>query len=182
MLTESQLVEECIREKRRAQYMLYKKYAATMHGVCMRYSKSSAEAEDLLQEGFIKVFQKISTFRGQGSLEGWIRRIMVNHALNYLKSRRLMFVEEDPQRFSEKVADEPDPANEEPLFSPQMMMEAVQELPDGYKVVFNLYVFEEYSHKEIAEELGISENTSKSQLSRARRYLRNHLQKKLTAS
>lgn len=182
MLTESQLVEECIREKRRAQYMLYNRYAATMLGVCMRYSKSPEEAEDLMQEGFIKVFQKISTFRGQGSLEGWIRRIMVNHALNYLKMRKLVFVEEDPERFSEKMADETDPRNEEPLYSPQMMMEAVQNLPDGYKVVFNLYVFEGFSHKDIADELGISENTSKSQLSRARRYLRNHLQKKLPSS
>jgi RNA polymerase sigma-70 factor (ECF subfamily) len=107
---------------------------------------------------------------------------MVNHALNYLKMRKLVFVEEDPERFSEKMVDETDPMNEEPLYSPQMMMDAVQNLPDGYKVVFNLYVFEGFSHKDIANELGISENTSKSQLSRARRYLRNHLQKKLPSS
>jgi len=96
---------------------------ATMMTLCMRYCKNREEAEDLLQEGFIKVFQKISTFRGQGSLEGWIRRILINH-------------------------------------------------PEGYRIVFNLYVFENYSHKEIADQLGISENTSKSQLSRARGYLR----------
>jgi RNA polymerase sigma-70 factor (ECF subfamily) len=142
-----------------------------MMTLCMRYCKNREEAEDLLQEGFIKVFQKISTFRGQGSLEGWIRRILINHALNNIKARKLVFLEEDPQKMGERLADEGGQYEEE-LYSPEMMLKAIQELPEGYRIVFNLYVFENYSHKEIADHLGISENTSKSQLSRARGYLR----------
>jgi RNA polymerase sigma factor (sigma-70 family) len=128
-----------------------------------------------LQEGFLKVFDKIATFRGQGSLEGWIRRIMINHALNYLKARKMIFIEEDPQRWSEHLPDDHEPDGPDELFAPDVMLKAVQGLPDGYRIVFNLYVFEGFSHKEIAESLSISENTSKSQLSRARRYLRKFL-------
>ena len=175
MLKESELIEECIRQKRQAQYTLYERYASTMLAVCMRYSKNREEAEDLMQEGFLKVFDKIATFRGQGSLEGWIRRIMTNNALNYLKTRKLKFVEEDPQRWSERLPDDPLPDGNEELYSPDVMLRAIHQLPDGYRIVFNLYVFEGFSHKEIAESLNISENTSKSQLSRARRYLRNLL-------
>jgi RNA polymerase sigma factor (sigma-70 family) len=171
ILQESHIIEGCLKHQRKAQYALYERYAPVMMTVCMRYCKSREEAEDLLQEGFIKVFQKISTFRGQGSLEGWIRRILVNHALNNIKARKLAITDEDPQKMGERLADESDPYEEE-LYTPEMMLKAIQALPDGYKVVFNLYVFENYSHKEIADSLGISENTSKSQLSRARAYLR----------
>lgn len=171
MLQESHIVEGCIKQQRKAQYALYERYAGTMMTLCMRYCKNREEAEDLLQEGFIKVFQKISTFRGQGSLEGWIRRILINHALNNIKARKLVFLEEDPQKMGERLADEGGQYEEE-LYSPEMMLKAIQELPEGYRIVFNLYVFENYSHKEIADHLGISENTSKSQLSRARGYLR----------
>ncbi len=146
--------------------------------MCMRYSRNREEAEDLLQEGFIKVFDKISTFRGQGSLEGWIRRIMINHALNVIKARKMVLLHEDPQRWSDHLADDPEPEEEDDLYTPAMMMDAVQELPDGYRLVFNLYVIEGFNHREIADSLGISENTSKSQLSRARKYLRNCLAEK----
>jgi len=171
MLNEAELIKECIRHKRSAQYALYERYSPVMLTVCMRYSKNTEEAEDLLQEGFLKVFDKIATFRGQGSLEGWIRRIMINHALNAIKAKKLVFMDEDPQRLSEFLPDDP-PDGEEELYPPEMMMKAVQELPEGYRIVFNLYVFEELSHKEIADTLNISENTSKSQVSRARRHLR----------
>jgi RNA polymerase sigma-70 factor (ECF subfamily) len=160
--------------------MLYERYAGVMLAVCMRYSKNREEAEDLLQEGFIKVFDKISTFRGHGSLEGWIRRIMINNALNYIKSKKLMYINEDPQRWSEHLPDETRTEGEQELYTPEMMLKAVQELPEGYRIVFNLYVMEGFNHREIAESLGISENTSKSQLSRARRYLRNILALKYT--
>lgn len=175
MLDEAALIDECIRHRRKAQFTLYERYASTMLIVCLRYSKNREEAEDLMQEGFLKVFDKIATFRGQGSLEGWIRRIMVNNALNYLKSKKLLFVEEDPQRLGDQLPDDHPADAAEELYTPEAMLRAVQELPDGYRIVFNLYVFEGYSHKEVAESLGISENTSKSQLSRARRYLRNYL-------
>lgn len=175
MLNEAALIDECIRQKRKAQFALYERFAPVMLSVCMRYSRNREEAEDLLQEGFLKVFDKIATFRGQGSLEGWIRRIMVNNSLNYLKSRKLIMVEEDPQKMGESLADDHPADIPDDLYSPEVMLRAVQQLPDGYRVVFNLYVFEGYSHREVADSLGISENTSKSQLSRARRYLRNYL-------
>ncbi len=175
MLNEAELIEGCVRHNRKAQCILYERYASTMLAVCMRYSRNREEAEDLMQEGFLKVFDKLATFRGQGSLEGWIRRIMINLTLNYLKSKKLVFIEEDPQRLGERLTDDSITDGPDELYSPDTMLRAVQELPDGYRVVFNLYVFEGFSHKEIADALGISENTSKSQLSRARRYLRNHL-------
>lgn len=172
MLNEAELIEGCIQKKRSVQCALYERYASTMLAVCMRYSKNREEAEDLMQEAFLKVFDKIATFRGQGSLEGWIRRIMINHALNYLKSKKIQFIEEDPQRMSETLSDDHKSEGNEELYSPEMMLKAVQQLPEGYRIVFNLYVFEGFSHREIAESLDVSENTSKSQLSRARKYLR----------
>ncbi|MFH1160375.1 MAG: RNA polymerase sigma factor [bacterium] len=161
-----------MKEKRRAQYILYQYFAPPMLSLCMRYCRNREEAEDVLQEGFVKIFQKISTFRQSGSLEGWVRRIMINQAINHLKARKLVFLDTDPERLGEWIPDEKESDQAEELYSPDEMTRAIQELPPGYKVVFNLYVFEGYSHKEIADKLNISKNTSKSQLSRARSYLR----------
>ncbi len=172
------IINGCIKEKRRAQYMLYQHFASPMLALCMRYCRNRMEAEDVLQEGFIKIFQKISTFRQSGSLEGWVRRIMINQAINHLKAKKLVFLDTDPYTLGNWIPDEAPADQAEQLFKPEELMEAIQELPPGYKVVFSLYVFEGYSHKDIAEELEISENTSKSQLSRARNYLRKNLTKK----
>jgi len=161
--------------------MLYQHFAPPMLSLCKRYCRNREEAEDVLQEGFIKIFQKISTFRQSGSLEGWIRRIMINQAINHIKARKLVFLDTDPYQLGSRVADEK-PAEQEQLFKPEDLRKAIHELPPGYKVVFNLYVFEGYSHKEIADELNISENTSKSQLSRARSYLRKVLSEKKNSS
>jgi len=152
--------------------VLYRHFAPVMLSLCMRYCRNREEAEDILQEGFIKIFQKISTFRQSGSLEGWVRRIMINQAINHLKAKRLVFMDEDPQRISNRIVDSDTGDQDEVPYTPTEMLSAIQKLPPGYKVVFNLYVFEGYSHKEIAAELNISENTSKSQLSRARTFLR----------
>lgn len=168
------IIEGCIKQRRRAQNMLYQHFASPMLGLCMRYCRNREEAEDVLQEGFIKIFQKISTYRQSGSLEGWIRRIMINHAINHLKAKKMVFLDTDPQELGNRIPVE-EKGEEEWLYKPDELMKAVQELPPGYKVVFNLYVFEGYSHKEIADELNISENTSKSQLSRARTFLRKTL-------
>ena len=165
------VIEGCIKKKRKAQYMLYQHFATPMLFLCMRYCRNREEAEDVVQEAFIKIFQKISTFRQSGSLEGWIRRIMINQAINHLKAKKLVFLDTDPYQLGNRFADEKPPEQEQP-FKPEVLQKAIHELPAGYKVVFNLYVFEGYSHKEIADELSISENTSKSQLSRARSYLR----------
>jgi len=169
------IIEGCMKEKRRAQYMLYQHFAPPMLALCMRYCRNREEAEDVLQEGFIKIFQKISTFRQSGSLEGWIRRIMINQAINHLKAKKMVFLDTDPQMLGNRIPDEGPAEQVEQLYKPEEVLEAIQALPPGYKVVFNLYVFEGYSHREIAEELEISENTSKSQLSRARNYLRKTL-------
>ncbi len=175
MSLEPGIIEGCVKKKRKAQYMLYQHFAPPMLALCMRYCRNRMEAEDVLQEGFIKIFQKISTFRQSGSLEGWIRRIMINQAINHLKAKKLVLLDTDPYTLGNWIADEGSADQGEQVYKPEELMEAIQQLPPGYRVVFNLYVFEGYSHKNIADELEISENTSKSQLSRARNYLRKTL-------
>lgn len=125
------------------------------------------EAEDVLVASFTKIFDKIDQFKGEGSFEGWIRRIVVNEALTWLRKNRSMYVETD----LEKADFEPDYENASNHLEAEDLLRMIQQLPTGYQIVFNLYAIDGYSHKEIAEQLNISENTSKSQLSRARVYL-----------
>jgi RNA polymerase sigma factor (sigma-70 family) len=172
MRLEPNIIEGCMKNDRKAQFELYRHFAPPMLVLCLRYCRNREEAEDVLQEGFIKVFRKISSFRQSGSLEGWIRRIMINQALNHLKARKQIFLDTDPYQLGNCIPDEGAEEENGLLYSPEKVMKAIQELPPGYRVVFNLYVFEQYSHKEIADELNISENTSKSQLSRARAFIR----------
>ena len=162
------LFEGCRRGDRKAQESLYKTLASRMMGLCMRYEKDTFEAEDVLQMGFVKVFQKISDFRGEGSFEGWIRRIMVNTAIeSYRKNlRNLNLVDID------EVYDQPQNTFDMSGLELKDLLKLVQQLPNGYRLVFNLYVIEGYSHKEIANQLGITEGASKSQLSRARAILK----------
>ncbi len=160
------LVVGCKQGDRKAQEALYKQLSAKMMGVCMRYAPNKADAEDVLQMGFVKMFQKIHDFNQQGSFEGWVRRIMVNTAIELYRKKVRSFHLVDLEDVDEGV--------EESALSQlavQDLMQLVQNLPDGYRLVFNLYAIEGYSHKEIAEQLGISEGGSKSQLSRARAYL-----------
>jgi len=143
-----------------------------MLAICLRYSKSRDEAEDLVQEGFLKIFHNINTYRKHGSLEGWIKRIMINHALNqYKKNRKIPFAE-DVEEINENeiISFDEEVENIEPV-QPEALLAMIQSLPEGYRMVFNLYVFEGYSHKEIAETMNFSENTSKTQLMKARRQL-----------
>jgi len=175
MVSEDKIVKDCISGKRYAFDLLYKKYAASMLGLCMRYCKNKAEAEDVLQEGFIKVFKNICKFRQDGSFEGWMKRIMVNTSINNyysnIKHNNKISIDENIENiFSDEDDNNIDVGNGG--ISSGQMMELIQELPDGYRIVFNLYVFEDYSHKEIAEMINVSENTSKSQLSKARKSLR----------
>lgn len=144
-----------------------------MLGVCMRYAKDRYEAEDMLQMGFVKVFQKVKEFRSEGSFEGWIRRIMVNTAIEtYRKNQRSMNVVD-----IDEVYDAPQVTFDMNGLEVKDLLRLIQQLSDGYKLVFNLYAIEGYSHKEIAEQLGISEGASKSQLSRARAILKEKLKK-----
>lgn len=166
--TVDSLLEGCKKGDRKAQESLYKALSSKMMGVCMRYAKDTNEAEDVLQMGFVKVFQKVSEFRGDGSFEGWIRRIMVNTAIeSYRKNlRNLNVVDID------EVYDQPQSTFDMSGLEMKDLLKMVQELSNGYRLVFNMYVIEGFSHKEIAAELGISEGASKSQLSRARSILK----------
>ena len=142
-----------------------------MYGICYRYVRDAAEAEDILIIAFTRIFEKINQFKSEGSFEGWIRRIIVNEALTHLRRNRSMYLETD----LEQVDREPDYDKLHDHLEEEDLLKMIQELPTGYRIVFNLYAIEGYSHKEIANQLGISENTSKSQLSRARTYLQKML-------
>jgi RNA polymerase sigma-70 factor (ECF subfamily) len=154
--------------KKYYQDLLYHKYASKMFGVCFRYSQDKYKAEDILQESFIKVFQSLDRFRKEGSLEGWIRRIVVNTSLEEHRKNVHMYPVSD---FEEAVLE----YSEEEVLSgiaADELMSMLDQLSPGYRTIFNLYAIEGYSHKEIAEMLGISEGTSKSQLARARMLLK----------
>jgi len=175
---EEDLLKKAIAGEHSAIEVLYDRYAPTLMGVCFRYCGNRDDAEDILHDGFIKIIGKIRNFkiRADGSPEAWMRRIMVNTALNFLRSRlkEKKFVDIDPIIDRIWVHDEED-AEPEAIYlqlSREQVMGLVCELPVGYRTVFNLFVFEQYGHKEIAKLLGCSENTSKSQLSKARALLR----------
>lgn len=171
--TERELVLGCQNGDRRCQELLYTRYARRMYAVCLRYARHELEAQDLLQEGFIRVYEKLGAFRMEGSLEGWIRRIMVHTAIN--QYRRKAFQNE---RFGlEHLPEEPVPARALEHLGAQELMALVAQLPDGYRHVFNLYAIEGYDHSEIAQMLGCGESTSRSQLSKARRFLQERIQR-----
>lgn len=167
-VSETEIVEGCLAGKKYYQDLLYHKYASKMFGVCFRYSQDKYKAEDILQESFIKVFQSLDRFRKEGSLEGWIRRIVVNTSLEEHRKNVHMYPVSD---FEEAVLE----YSEEEVLSgiaADELMSMLDQLSPGYRTIFNLYAIEGYSHKEIAEMLGISEGTSKSQLARARMLLK----------
>ncbi|RZK80382.1 MAG: RNA polymerase sigma factor [Pedobacter sp.] len=161
------LLEGCKAGNRKMQEALYMQTSSKMLAVCMRYAKDRMEAEDVLQMGYIKVFKKVQEYRGDGAFEGWIRRIMVNTAIeSYRKNLRSMNVVP-----IEDAYEQPSTGFDFSRLGMQDLLRLIQNLADGYRVVFNMYAIEGYSHKEISETLGISEGASKSQLSRARAIL-----------
>ncbi|RYY66855.1 MAG: sigma-70 family RNA polymerase sigma factor [Chitinophagaceae bacterium] len=178
MISESDLVEGCRQGDRKLQKELYERFAPKMFGVCLRYAGATEEAEDILQEGFVKVFNKIGSFRGEGSFEGWIRRIIVNTAIEHF--RRKTYLQPVTEREEETM--ESDYLSVLDSLAEKDIIGLVQQLSPGYRSVFNMYVVEGYTHKQIGELLGISEGTSKSQLSRAKAILqdlvRTHLDQK----
>lgn len=173
MENQDEILKGCVNGKRQAQNTLYRQFAAKMYGVCLRYAKDSTDAEDILQDGFVKVFQHIGSFKNEGSLEGWIRRIIVNTALEKFRKKNPLY----PVGEIYEVAKNLKYDDIDGHIAVQELMGLVQKLPPGYKVVFNLYAIEGYSHKEISEQLGISEGTSKSQLARARATLQEEVVK-----
>jgi RNA polymerase sigma-70 factor, ECF subfamily len=175
-LPDAELVKGCLEGNTSYQQLLYKQFASRMLTVCMRYTTNRAEAEDILQECFIKVFEKLWQFKGAGSLEGWIRRIAVNKCLEHLRKAAQIF----------PIVDIEDVGNDfygrEEIVShiaADDLLRMIQELPPRYRLVFNLYVFEEMPHKEIAKQLGISEGTSKSNLFDAREILKKKIRKNM---
>ena len=167
----TQLIEDCKAGKQSAQSQLYKAFAPVLFGVCMRYARDVTEAEDTLHEGFLIIFRKIDQFAGKGSFEGWMKRIMVNIALEKFRKRFRLHTVEDINVYDSKVATDDVYAQ----MNANQLMEIIQELPPRYKMVFNLYAIDGYNHKEIAEMMGIAEGTSKSNLARARKIVQDKI-------
>ena len=180
MSTEEQLIQECKKNKRKARNKLYKLYASKLLGICLRYTSNKSEAEDVLHDSFIKIFTKIDQYSGKGSFEGWMKRIVSNTAIQYLRDNaksRLIFYQNNIEEIHL-----PEEEGEIPTVDAKELMRIIQLLPDGYRIIFNMYVLEEMSHREIAKTLDISEGTSKSQLYRAKRYLRTEIDKHIRQS
>ncbi|HEX7902802.1 MAG TPA: RNA polymerase sigma factor [Chitinophagaceae bacterium] len=164
IFSESDIISGCLEGNRRMQEELYRRFSPKMYAVCLRYAGNAEEAEDILQEGFIKIFKKLDSFRGDGSFEGWIRRIFVNTAIEHFRRKKYLqpVTEKEENTMEGKSLSALDGLAEKDILA------LVQELSPGYRTVFNLYVVEGYTHKEIGDMLNISEGTSKSQLSRAK--------------
>jgi len=171
-LTEAEIINGCKAGKRELQKALYERFSGKMFAVCLRYAKKREEAEDYLQEGFIKVFRNMNQYSGAGSFEGWIRRIMVNTALEHLRKKKMDFGTFDIERVEDNHADDNSATSR---IEVKDLLAVIQQLPTGYQTIFNLYAIEGYQHNEIAVMLGISEGTSKSQLARARALLQEKL-------
>ena len=169
MLSEEEIIKGCLKGDKIAQKALYDKYSAKMFGVCLRYLKNIDEAEDALQDGFIRIYGNIDTYNFKGSFDGWIRRIIVNATINYhnynLKHRfHVDYSEIENSEIETNLTND--------VYSAEALLSLIRSLPEGYKQIFNLYEIDGYSHKEIAIMLGISINTSKSQLMKAKNMLK----------
>lgn len=171
MSDEYELIRGCINQDARCQRMLFDKYAGRMMSVCLRYANDTMEAEDMIQDAFIKVFQYIGQFKFEGAFEGWIRRIVVNTAIRHLEKKKLHFkdIDDNSQNTPKIEAQAYNHLGEEDL------LKLINQLPDGYRLVFNLNVVEGYSHEEIAEMLNIQAGTSRSQLVKARKMLQHQI-------
>ena len=168
---ENELIEGCKKHDRHAQEALFEHFSGKMHALCCRYVEGKMEAEDVLVMAFSKIFERIHQYKGDGSFEGWIRKVIVNESLSYLRKNKNMYLETD----IEAADREPDYGQLENQLEAEDLMKMIDMLPTGYRIVFNMYAIDGYSHKEIATHLGINENTSKSQLSRARALLQRNL-------
>lgn len=171
-ITEKELIRLCKRKNASAQKLLYNTYHSGLLGICLRYGKSKAEAEDILQMSMIRIFENIGSYSGKGSFEGWMKHIVVNMAIDNFRKNNKFYYHHD----IDEINDEPYFASDIPdNLEVKDILNTVQQLPTGYCMVFNLYAIEGYSHKEISKKLGISENTSKTQLLKARKSLRKKL-------
>jgi RNA polymerase sigma factor (sigma-70 family) len=175
MMSDQQIIELCAKHDRKAQQLLYDRYSSLLLGVCLRYARDQAEAEDILQESFLKILFNIKDYSGTGSFIGWLRKISVNTAItHYHKNLKYRYHVEIEEYVSIETGIT---SFEEDLFTSDELYRVLNELPTGYRMIFNLYAVEGYKHKEIAEMLGIDTNTSKSQYSRAKAVIRDKLEK-----
>ena len=161
-----ELIKECQQNSIRAQEQLYRLFAPKLFAVCLKYSRNRADAEDNMQDGFLLIFNKIGQYRFQGSFEGWAKRVMVNNVLQKYRTEGVFEI------VTENLPEEADVEIDTEDISMDYLLGIIQELPDRYRMVFNLYVIDGYSHKEIAEMLSITDGTSKSNLARARTILK----------
>lgn len=165
-----QLIENCRNGIGSAQAELFRRYSKSMYHVSWRIVQNREDAEDILQDSFIDAFQKINSFRGEATFGAWMKRIVINKSINFVKKKRPVEIEV----FEEIIADDTTENNEQdtnPDFSVEQVKLALSKLSEGYRIIFTLYMFEDFSHKQIAEQLGITESTSKSQLNRAKKRL-----------
>jgi RNA polymerase sigma factor (sigma-70 family) len=169
------VIEGCIREKRKAQIDLYNHYAPMLLALCFRYVADKSEAEDILQEGFLKILKNIKEYAGKGHFENWMRKIMVNTAITYFHKEKKHYYHEEIDTLNE-YAEQFYPSPEKELDAKELY-QLLKSMPDGYKIVFNLYAIEGYKHKEIAEKLNIDENTSKTQYMRAKNWIIKEMKK-----
>jgi RNA polymerase sigma factor (sigma-70 family) len=175
MMSDQQIIDGCARHDRKAQKVLYEKYSRLLMAVCMRYASNKAEAEDILQDSFLKIFFRISDYSATGSFVGWMRKVVVNTAITHYHLNLKYRYYED---IDEYVSGESGGAGfDEDFYTSEELFLVLSELPRGYRMIFNLYAVEGYKHKEIAEMMGIDTNTSKSQYSRAKSVIRCKLEK-----
>jgi RNA polymerase sigma-70 factor (ECF subfamily) len=165
-----QLIHECTKNNIKSQEQLYKLLAPKLFAVCLKYSRNYEEAQDNLQESFLVIFEKIGQFKNTGSFEGWAKRIVINYVLQQYRNQKIFEI------ISEKIAVEEEVEIDDENVSLEFLTKIIQELPDRYRLVFNLYVIDDYSHKEIAEMLGITIGTSKSNLARAKAILKQKIE------
>jgi RNA polymerase sigma factor (sigma-70 family) len=166
-ITEADLIKGCLSGDRRIQEKLYQRFSPKMYGICLRYANNHYDAKDILQDGFVKVFRNLEKFRGEGSFEGWMRRVFVNTAIEHY--RKKIYINSISETEENTIEDKSVSALDQ--LAEKDIIELVQKLSPGYRTVFNMYVIEGYSHKEIGDILGINEGTSKSQLARAKSIL-----------
>ena len=172
-----EVIAGCIKNDRRSQHKLYVMFYSKLMGVCLRYAQNESEAQDIVQEGFIKVFNKLEGYNNIGSFEGWVKRIVVNTAIDYYRKNKKLRFQADSEYIDKmgEVLEEADSDDSEYAIDTSLIIKEVQELSPAYRTIFNLYVVEGYSHREIAETLGISEGTSKSNLAKAKKNLKTRL-------
>lgn len=173
-ITLEDIIKDCKEGKRKAQKMLYEKFYRQMLGICLRYCSSKPEAEDVMLTGFMNIFTKIESYKGSGAFEGWMKKVMINTAIDNYRKQKKHIDHNEIAEFEEELSED--------IFLPESLsideiLGMVQKLPSGYRTVFNLYAIEGFSHQEIAEMLGVSVNTSKTQLFKARKLLQNSILK-----